>query len=423
MAGVAEDGREAPAGSEPEPEPSGPMEQRPSTRSNPEGAEDRQDPPGQGAQAGSREGDGEAGTESPGAGGRTRSSRRRHQEQEPQAQPQPHTLPQPQPSYQSQPQSQSQSQPQSQPQNQSQFLSKSQSLPQSQSQPQFQNQSAPSGQSSFLPQSQSQPQFQSQLQLPAQFQSHPQPETQIRTPKVNCPEKVIICLDLSEEMSLQKLDSMNGSKTNALNIAQKMIEMFVRTKHKIDKRHEFALVVVNDEVTWLSGFTSDPREVCSCLYDLDTNVCESFNLDGLFNLIQQKIELPVTENVQTIPPPYIVRMILVYIRTPCHPQAISIERLSKILQSPYFFFDMIYIHNGTEEMDEDSICKEVYSFFNNLDTKGTSYKYDVSLTGQAVELHNCMAKLLAHPLQRPIQTHAVYSLLEDEEGVEVEATV
>lgn len=43
------------------------------------------------------------------------------------------------------------------------------------------------------------------------------------------------------------------SKTNALNISQKMIEMFVRTKHKIDKRHEFALVVVNDDALWVSS--------------------------------------------------------------------------------------------------------------------------------------------------------------------------
>lgn len=42
------------------------------------------------------------------------------------------------------------------------------------------------------------------------------------------------------------------TKTNALNICQKMIEMFVRTKHKIDKRHEFALVVVNDDALWVS---------------------------------------------------------------------------------------------------------------------------------------------------------------------------
>lgn len=41
------------------------------------------------------------------------------------------------------------------------------------------------------------------------------------------------------------------SKTNALNVSQKMIEMFVRTKHKIDKSHEFALVVVNNDVTWV----------------------------------------------------------------------------------------------------------------------------------------------------------------------------
>lgn len=42
-------------------------------------------------------------------------------------------------------------------------------------------------------------------------------------------------------------------KTNALNISQKMIEMFVRTKHKIDKSHEFALVVVNNDVTWVGA--------------------------------------------------------------------------------------------------------------------------------------------------------------------------
>lgn len=45
----------------------------------------------------------------------------------------------------------------------------------------------------------------------------------------------------------------SSSKTNALNVSQKMIEMFVRTKHKIDKSHEFALVVVNDDMAWVRG--------------------------------------------------------------------------------------------------------------------------------------------------------------------------
>ncbi|NXM08626.1 BABA1 protein, partial [Tyrannus savana] len=278
-------------------------------------------------------------------------------------------------------------------------------------------------------------------------------EVQVKTPRVNCPEKVIICLDLAEEMAVPKLESFNGSKTNALNISQKMIEMFVRTKHKIDKCHEFALVVVNNDATWvrggrgqgqawdrhgslhpspgssqLSGFTSDPREVCSCLYDLETVVCKSFSIHppvglGGRSLGQQKIELPVTENVQTIPPPYVVRTILVFGRPGCQPQFSMSEHMKKMLQCPYFFFDVVYIHNGLEEKEEETSWKEMYGFFSSLDTKGTNYKYEVPLTGPAVELHNCMAKLLAHPLQRPFQSHAAYGLLEEDEPPEDEATV
>lgn len=259
---------------------------------------------------------------------------------------------------------------------------------------------------------------------PALTASVPPPaEYQLRVPRVNCPEKVIICLDLSEEMSLPKLESFNGSKTNALNISQKMIEMFVRTKHKIDKRHEFALVVVNDDALWLSGFTSDPRELCSCLYDLETNVCESFNLEDLLNVIRQKIDLPLMENVQTIPPPYVVRTVLIYSRHTGQLQFNPSEAVSKMLQSPYFFFDVVYLHNGVEEQGDETSWRDNYTSFCNLDSKGMCYRFEVSLSGPAIELHNCMAKLLAHPLQRPFQSHASYSLLEGEDPQDIEATV
>lgn len=261
-------------------------------------------------------------------------------------------------------------------------------------------------------------------QQPTLTASVPPPaEYQLRVPRVNCPEKVIICLDLSEEMSLPKLESFNGSKTNALNISQKMIEMFVRTKHKIDKRHEFALVVVNDDALWLSGFTSDPRELCSCLYDLETNVCESFNLEDLLNVIRQKIDLPSMENVQTIPPPYVVRTVLIYSRHTGQLQFNPSEAVSKMLQSPYFFFDVVYLHNGVEEQGEETSWRDNYTSFCNLDSKGMCYRFEVSLSGPAIELHNCMAKLLAHPLQRPFQSHASYSLLEGDDPPDIEATV
>ncbi|CAL9696466.1 unnamed protein product [Knipowitschia caucasica] len=251
----------------------------------------------------------------------------------------------------------------------------------------------------------------------------PPAEHQLRVPRVNCPEKVIICLDLSEEMSVPKLESFNGAKTNALNISQKMIEMFVRTKHKIDKRHEFALVVVNDDALWLSGFTSDPRELCSCLYDLETNVCEAFNLEDLCNVIGQKMELPLTENVQTVPPPYVVRTVLLYSRQAGSLLFSPSERVSKMLQSPYFFFDVVYLHNGMDEQGDESSWRENFASFCALDSKGMCYHYEVSLCGAAIELHNCMAKLLSHPLQRPFQSHASYSLLEGDEPQDQEATV
>lgn len=60
----------------------------------------------------------------------------------------------------------------------------------------------------------------------------------------------VLVLHLSSVSKLTIL--LFRSKSNALNICQKMIEMFVRTKHKIDKRHEFALVVVNDDALWVS---------------------------------------------------------------------------------------------------------------------------------------------------------------------------
>uniref|UniRef100_A0A8C3UE10 BABA1 protein n=1 Tax=Catharus ustulatus TaxID=91951 RepID=A0A8C3UE10_CATUS len=173
-------------------------------------------------------------------------------------------------------------------------------------------------------------------------------ELQVKTPRVNCPEKVIICLDLAEEMALPKLESING---------------------------------------W------------------------------------QKVALPVTDNVQTVPPPFVVRTILVLGRPRCQPHFCGGEHVKKLLQCPYFFFDLVYIHNGHGDQDDEGGWKDMFSFLAALDPRGTSYKYEVSLAGPALELHNCMAKLLAHPLQRPCQSHAAYALLDGGDSPDSEATV
>lgn len=97
------------------------------------------------------------------------------------------------------------------------------------------------------------------------------------------------------------------------------------------------------------------------------------------------------DNIQTIPPPFVVRTLLIYSRHAGQLQfnpsdAVSVsERMSyvmfkssrtdtirffffasldlllkwnvvlqKMLRSPYFFFDVIYLHNGADEQMEDS---------------------------------------------------------------------
>uniref|UniRef100_A0A8D2MMI4 BABA1 protein n=1 Tax=Zonotrichia albicollis TaxID=44394 RepID=A0A8D2MMI4_ZONAL len=142
---------------------------------------------------------------------------------------------------------------------------------------------------------------------------------------------------------------------------------------------------------------------------------------GMLVLGQQKVELPVTDNVQTIPPPFVVRTILVFGRPHCQPHFCGGEHVKKLLQCPYFFFDVVYIHNGMDEKEDESSWKDMFGFFGSLDTKGTNYKYEVALAGPALELHNCMAKLLAHPLQRPCQSHAHYGLLDGGDSPEGEA--
>lgn len=41
--------------------------------------------------------------------------------------------------------------------------------------------------------------------------------------------------------------------------------------------------------------------------------------------------------------------------------------------------------------------KDMFAFMHSLDTKGTSYKYEVVLTRSLLRLHNYTAKLVAHP--------------------------
>ncbi|XP_033636243.1 BRISC and BRCA1-A complex member 1-like [Asterias rubens] len=239
----------------------------------------------------------------------------------------------------------------------------------------------------------------------------------LNLPRINCPEKIIICIDLATEVNRVPFVSKEGTKHNPLELIKRALNIFVQTKSAISPKHEFALVLLQESAIWIQDFTSDVEEFVNVLLDMtnDTTECESCNLRSLFDVIQEKVKLPDIEDIECLPPPHIVRILFVYGRSRCIPQLAAeddthSQSQQSLTTSPYFFFDVFYVH---EPPTEDNCCKEIYDVFLNLDVHNTSYIHEVGR--QTTQLYDKMAMLVAHPLQRPPQTQCQYNIFRDVE--------
>ncbi|XP_022102890.1 BRISC and BRCA1-A complex member 1-like [Acanthaster planci] len=245
-----------------------------------------------------------------------------------------------------------------------------------------------------------------------------EPETDVpvlNLPHVNCPEKIVICIDIATEVNKLPFIANNGSAHQPLEMIKKALNMFVMTKSAINPKHEFALVLLQESALWIQNFTSDVNDFVSVLLDMtnDTAECEHCDLASLFDVIHEKVQSPDIEDIECLPPPYIIRTLFVYGRSRCIPQLNdnggNSQSLRNLSSSPYFFFDVFYVH---EPPTEDNYCKEIYDVFLNLDVHNTSYIHEVGR--DSAMLQEKMAMLLAHPLQRPQQTQCDYNIFRDD---------
>lgn len=227
-------------------------------------------------------------------------------------------------------------------------------------------------------------------------------------PAVNVPEKIILCIDLSEDPNYTPFKLGDGTKYAPLYMIKRVAEIFINSKNLINKNHEFALVVLQtDTVAWLRDFTNDPRDIISVLEDMsETQEGDIFDLSSLFDVITDHVPLPQISEPNVTPPPFVVRVVLLYSRSYCIPKFVhGRESFSLLLSSDYFTLDILYIH---EDPSEANKCEEIFSVLDDLDDRGFSYVLDVPRN--TTKLHDNMAKLLGHPLQRPIQKVAYYKL-------------
>ncbi|XP_020896474.1 BRISC and BRCA1-A complex member 1 [Exaiptasia diaphana] len=238
-----------------------------------------------------------------------------------------------------------------------------------------------------------------------------------RVPRVNCPEKIILCVDLSPEMNEASFHSRTAPERTAYQFVRKASQMFVKNKAYLNPSHEYGIIVLEDEASWYQQFESNPDTVCTVLDHLTPNeqeTKETFDMESLFQAIQGRIVLPELEDPH-LPPPYVVRVILVYGRSLCSPVISSHgnQILRSLMQSPYFFFDVLYVH---QLPSENNRCESIYDTFCELDEDEVGYMLEVSRS--TTRLFDHMAALLAHPLQRPIQRDTYYMLTLKTDGQE-----
>ncbi|KAG1660802.1 BRISC and BRCA1-A complex member 1 [Nymphon striatum] len=217
--------------------------------------------------------------------------------------------------------------------------------------------------------------------------------------RVDCQEKLIICLDISAEVR---------DKHNHCDILEKVVEVLLKGKHRINQCHEFALIILQETAAWITGFTNKLDEIVLNVKNAqnDLNKHETASITSIFELLNEKLNLPMSSLDSLSCPEHVVRTILVYSRSTCIPD-IDTENLAfkKLMNSPNFFFDLLYLHS---DLDPEK-SQAVYNKLITMNIPRSSYVFALPFK-KCNGIYKAVATLLAHPLRRPLQHEFKYEM-------------
>eukprot|EP01135_Chromosphaera_perkinsii_P007794 Nk52_evm1s1006 gene=Nk52_evmTU1s1006 len=251
----------------------------------------------------------------------------------------------------------------------------------------------------------------------------------------NCMERIVFCIDISsfaeEPLSLQRSDHNDTeSSKSKLDWVKSVVFKFVIMKLAMyPDCDEFAVAFLTDKVVWLSDFTKNLDLLESILDQFSTTErYESADIGNIYKLIEEKAE-PGFFNEEATDISQIdcvYRAILMYSRPFELQENISGDSEVKqtkrrMLNSRKFFIDGIVLlgdvdpeigqsifdsmtnieldwEGGEEESGKEEDNVEIVEPVSCYEGRAF-YFYSVSTSPK--RLHNYMAMLLAHPLQRP----------------------
>ncbi|XP_043490961.1 BRISC and BRCA1-A complex member 1-like isoform X2 [Polistes fuscatus] len=232
----------------------------------------------------------------------------------------------------------------------------------------------------------------------------------------NTPEQSkMLTSNTNSGTSIQNIDCQSSSTMQEnnrdlpeLNIPEKIL--FVVDTAKEENCTPFK--VESSSVRWISDFTNNVKTILNYLDTIEESINQekTFNMGLIFKEIWFKIP---KDNCVNFLPVFTTRVILIYSRSNCIPKFYECsgpsgsECLVTITSNPYFFLDVLYVH---EPPTTENLCEDVYTELISLDICHFCHVYEVGRN--AAKLHDNMAKLLAHPLQRPLQVDTCYSINE-----------
>ncbi|KOX72221.1 BRISC and BRCA1-A complex member 1 [Melipona quadrifasciata] len=170
---------------------------------------------------------------------------------------------------------------------------------------------------------------------------------------MNLPEKILFVIDKARERNCTPFKLSTGASYMPLFMIKRTIENFIYIKSVIQHSHEYGLMILNSHsFQWICDFTNNTNSIVNHLNLINDDFLEedkkTYDLGQIFDEIEQKLPLP-NKKSDTADPTFVVRVILVY------------SRSNKVGRN-------------------------------------------------AAKLHDSMAKLLAHPLQRPPQKDVCYTI-------------
>ncbi|XP_063975143.1 BRISC and BRCA1-A complex member 1-like [Diachasmimorpha longicaudata] len=218
------------------------------------------------------------------------------------------------------------------------------------------------------------------------------------------PERIIFVVDTVRETDCTPFEIGSGAKFPPLHMIKRVVEVFISAKGSINKKHEYAIMKLSDDTCqWICDFTDNPKILVNHLDRIEEVQVEEnstrYDLTECFRLINEKVDVEWSSRR----PKSLTRVILIYARSHCIPQFSDSKCFTTLMENSHFFTDVVYVH---EKVTEDNECEEVYTKLGELDVKQNSFIFEVARN--PANLHNTMAKLLAHPLQRPKQDDTCY---------------